>query len=118
MKIKTLLHSAAVPFSWEGFTFLGGNLERGVSLTAEEHVTPSEDFAFSLAQAKADHLFYVVGFKGNADTMQHLKHLGFYPGAAVQVISRSLSRSVVVTVSSKRLGLGQQLAQQVVVCES
>ena len=41
--------------------------------------------------------------------MPHLNHLGLYPSAAVQVVSQSLSGSVVVTVAGKRLGLGRQM---------
>jgi Fe2+ transport system protein FeoA len=82
-----------------------------------EDTNPFEQSTFPLAQAKAGDRLCIVGFRGDTDTLQHLNHLGFYPGAAVQVISRSLSGSVIVIVAGKRLGLGRQMVQQVLVCE-
>jgi Fe2+ transport system protein FeoA len=107
----------SLSLSLESFTFLGGRMEREALPGMEEDVNPLEGSAFPLAQAQVGDHLCIAGFKGDAHTMQHLNHLGFYPGAAVQVISRSLSGSVIVTMAGKRLGLGRQTAQQVIVCK-
>lgn len=105
------------PSLLKSFTFLGGELEREALPTVEEKENVLEESIFSLAQAKAGDRLCIVGFKGDACTMQHLNHLGFYPGTTVRVISRSISGSVIVAVAGRRLGLGRHMAQQVLVCQ-
>lgn len=115
MTKKPQSESSALPSHLKGFTFFGGSLEREALPTADEDTNPFENTAFPLTQAQASDRLCIVGLKGDADTAQHLRHLGFYPGAAVQVISSSLSGSLIVTIAGKRLGLGRQMAQQVMV---
>ena len=106
-----------LPSALSGFTFIGSGLEREALPTVAESANPLTESAFPLAQAKAGDRLCVVGFKGDTNTMQHLSQLGIHPGAAVRIISRSLSGSVIMTLAGKRLGLGRQMAQQVMVCE-
>lgn len=103
------------------FTFLGGNLERealptygaddrdlGEAASLELSVMP-------LAKAQVGDRLCIVSLRGNPHTIQHLHHMGFCPGAEVQIISRSLNGSVVVTIGDTRLGLGARMSQQVMV---
>lgn len=113
-KTRTETTSASSPL--EDFIFFGGRLEREAFPMVEENTNPFEQSVFPLAQAKMGNRLCIVGFRGDAYTLQHLNHLGFHPGAAVLVVNRSLSGSVIVRVAGKRLGLGRQMAQQVMVC--
>jgi ferrous iron transport protein A len=104
-----------------GFTFLGGNLEREALPTygAEDRefgeTVNLEPSVMPLAKAQVGDRRSIVRLRGNHHTIQHLHHMGFCPGAEVQVISRSFNGSVIVTIGDTRLGLGARMAQQVMV---
>ncbi|NJO40239.1 MAG: ferrous iron transport protein A [Cyanobacteria bacterium CRU_2_1] len=68
-----------------------------------------------LAKARAGDRLCIVSLRGNHHTIEHFHKMGFCPGTEVQVISRSLSGSVVVTIGDTRLGLGARMSQQVMV---
>jgi Fe2+ transport system protein FeoA len=102
-------------FSLEGFTFFSSGLEREALPSLEDN--RREESIFSLTHANAGDRFCIVGFRGNTDVIEHLHYLGLHPGTVLQVVSRSISGSVIISVSGRRLGLGRQMTQRVMVSQ-
>jgi Fe2+ transport system protein FeoA len=117
MTKKSWADTNSLCFPLESFTFIGGGLEREALPIVEKSINSVEESTFLLIQAKVGDLLHIVGYKGNAVTGRHLSRLGIYPGAVVQVISRSVSGSVIIIVADRQLGLGRQMAQQIMVYE-
>lgn len=84
-----------------GFTFFGGNLEREVlpidrgAIARLGEPNELEVATMPLSRARVGDRLCIISLRGNHHTIQHLHRMGFCPGAEVQVVSRSLSGSVV-----------------------
>ena len=106
--------------NWQ-FTFIGGSAEQlkdhdqglGQPFQAIENETQS---GFSLDRAQPGDRIMIAGFKTHT-ILQRFQKLGLTVGDQLQVISRTASGSTIVNYQGDRIGLGANMARQILVSQ-
>lgn len=125
-------HQIPIPVNWEKFTYIGQPAQAKVieqdsqlSDVGRETEFPTTDMESqvsylslrSLAESGIGDRVRVVSLHcGEAN--RRLMAMGLTPGAVLQVISNTLSGSVIVAVQEQRFGLGAEIAQRIRVIKS
>jgi Fe2+ transport system protein FeoA len=94
------------------FSFLGGSLEREALINDEPE--RSQETAL-LCHGVVGERYCVNAIRGSTEDTHYLCLIGIRPGVHVEIINRRLSGSVVVSIHDRQVGIGQQLAQQILV---
>lgn len=71
---------------------------------------------FPLSFAKTDEKYEVQGVFGNEKDSKHLREIGFYSGAIIDVKSRSNS-SLVIKIGESRIALDSEICSKIYIKE-
>ncbi len=99
--------------SWKGFSFLGGDVdgESELNPNMESELNPSH---YPLSQAKQGSFVWVVGFR-NKGGNNRLLGMGLASGVKLKIVNAQTSGSVIVSIQSTQMGLGAEIAQNILV---
>lgn len=79
---------------------------------------PEQDEIASLCHGIVGERYYVNAIQSGTENTHYLCSIGIRPGVHVQIVNCRLSGSVVVSIHDRQIGIGQQLARQILVSRS
>ncbi len=99
---------------WQGFKFFCG--DSGDELNQNSSVSNflESDDIIPLSQVRAGDIVLIVKLM-DIDCVEDLRNMGFLPGKQIQVISRTTTGSVIVLLQNQRIGLGKDMAKNILV---
>ena len=95
-----------------GFTFFGGTDTHKVQSSIAPHTNQT---SFPLTMANVGDRVWIVELNGEDGFARRLMDMGLTLGCELQIVSRTSSGSVVVGIQDNRIGLGAEMARQVIV---
>lgn len=95
------------------FVFIGSNSVDSASNTAKQlHLNPNSSF---LSQAQAGSSIVIEEIYASKNITRQLNNLGLKSGKIVNIISKTSNGSVVIDLKNSSIGIGTEIAQQIVV---
>ncbi|OKH24296.1 FeoA family protein [Chroogloeocystis siderophila] len=95
-----------------GFTFFGGTDTYQEQSSIAPHANQT---SFPLTMANVGDRVWIVELMGEGGFARRLMDMGLTLGCELQIVSRTSSGSVVVGIQDNRIGLGAEMARQVIV---
>ena len=105
---------------WHGFTFLSGSCEAELDLAvqagfaAPEQMEPASKTWFSLSQTNVGDRVRIVKVQ-HSNAVAELANAGMTFETEVQILSRTVSGSVVVRCNGRNIGVGAAIARRILV---
>lgn len=100
---------------FKNFIFVGGN-ELNFEQNQERIVLSNlEPGNILLSNAKVNQLVKIKQMEIDHNTCSYLSNLGFKVGAVVGIVSKTATNSFLVVINDKQVGLGEKIAQKIVV---
>lgn len=98
---------------FQEFTFIGKSASNSGSESLEQlHFSPNNHL---LSEAELKNSWKITRIHTNKNLIQELKNLGIQPGAIVELLSHGDRGSVVVSCDCKLIGIGGEIARNIVV---
>ncbi|MDY6899050.1 MAG: ferrous iron transport protein A, partial [Cyanobacteriota bacterium] len=103
--------------SWQGFQFFCGNSSGELNRNSRVPNFLESDDIITLSEARAGEIVLIVELL-LIDCVKYLQNMGLSPGIEIQVISRTTTGSVIVLLSNQQIGLGKNMAINILVKKS
>ena len=98
---------------FQEFIFIGNTEDQSVSnLTEKLSLAPDRNL---VSQANLEDSLTIVEVLTNKNLSHQLKNLNIKPGAIVKLISKTSNGSVVLSLGNKLIGVGAEIARQIVI---
>ena len=99
--------------AFKEFTFIGNTaLETPENSSEQLSLHPNSNYLINTDPGKS---FFVTQVYGAKNIVRQLRSLNFKPGEKVELISKTANGSVVVSLNNQLIGMGTEVAQNIVV---
>ena len=117
MKDDDLEKSPEKSTSWQGFKFFCGDSGERLNRNSRIPNFLESDDIIPLSEVRAGEIVLIVELL-LIDCVKDLQNMGFSPGIEIQVISRTTTGSVIVLLDNQQIGLGKDMAINILVKKS
>jgi ferrous iron transport protein A len=98
--------------NWQGFTFFCNGFDPDKTQSQEPGAI--DDDVFPLSDTQIGDVLCIIQLQLKS-SVKYLLKIGIFPGAELQVVSRSNTGSIIVTLQGKSVGLGADMAASILV---
>ncbi len=95
------------------FIFIGNCADKSVAdVTKQLNLSPNNGL---ISQAEVGDCLVIQQMQTNKNLIHQLENLNIKPGTRVQLVSKTSNNSVIVSLGNKLVGIGAEIASQIVV---
>ena len=99
---------------WKGFKFFCGDSGKELNQNSTVPNFVESDKVIRLSQVRAGETVLIIEIV-SISCVEDLREMGFVPGVSIQIVSRTTTGYVIVLLQNQRIGLGKDMAKNILV---